>query len=175
MEGAIVTAGQGSADVADFARAERRSRGIAKGSDLGAGGAHGTNRSDREWVGGLAVNPFVRSVARSDGVRAGLQQLRLILCADRQLRREEAVLLRHRRLGAIHDVVHEMTSVRRLDPLAVDVVRPLLVADEEVIAAGPASDVDVLAQLDEAIGADDGEASVAPGRESVRREPVVAD
>src|SRR5215207_148040 len=175
MEGANVTAGQGSADVADFATAERRSRGIAKGSDLGAGGAHYTNRSDREWVGGLAVNPFVRSVAPSDRVRARLQHLRLILRADRELRREEAMLLRHRRLGAVDHVVHELPSIRRLDPLAVDVIRPLLVADEEVVATGPASDVDVLAQLDEAVGADDRETSVAPGGQPIRREPVIAD
>jgi Spy/CpxP family protein refolding chaperone len=45
----------GGRDVAEIAASTRaeRSRGIARGSGLGAGGAHCTNPSDREWVGGL--------------------------------------------------------------------------------------------------------------------------
>src|SRR4051812_8327249 len=108
-------------------------------------------------------------------MRAWRENLRLVLRADRELRCKEGVLLWHRRLGAIHHVVDELPAVRRLHPLAVDVVRPLLIDDEEMIAAGPAGDVDVLAKLDVAVGAEDGHATIAPGREPIRSEPVHPD
>ena len=41
-----------------------------------------------------------------------------------------------------------------------------------MVDAGPAGDVDVLAHLDGALGADDHTAAVAPGVEPVRGEPV---
>jgi hypothetical protein len=44
-----------------------------------------------------------------------------------------------------------------------------------VLAAGAAGDVGVLAHLDVPVGAEDGEARVAPGVEAVGREPVDAD
>ena len=46
---------------------------------------------------------------------------------------------------------------------AIDVARLLPIDQEEVVAAGSTADVDVLAQLDVAVGAEDGQASVAPG------------
>src|SRR3954469_24449308 len=106
---------------------------------------------------------------------ARLQRRRLLLRANRELGGEEAMFLRHRGLGAIEHVVDELTSVRRLDALAVDVVRALLIDDEEMVATRPAGDVGVLSQLDVAVGAEDGHPSVAPGRESVWGEPVHAD
>ncbi len=42
-------------------------------------------------------------------------------------------------------------------------------------AAWPSADVDVLADLDEAVGAEDRQPSVAPRRQAIRREPVHAD
>src|SRR6478609_7173701 len=80
----------------------------------------------------------------SNGMLAGLQCRSLVLGADRELGGEEAVRLRHRRLGAIEHVVHELTSVRRLHALAVDVIRALLIDEEEVVAAGTSGDVHVL-------------------------------
>jgi Spy/CpxP family protein refolding chaperone len=47
----------------------------AKASSLGAGGAHSTNRSEREWVGGIAVNPFVRSRSDQTGCEPGVSTL----------------------------------------------------------------------------------------------------
>src|SRR5258708_38438460 len=106
---------------------------------------------------------------------ARLQHGRLVLRANRELGGEEAMLLRHRRLGAIQHVVDELASVWRLHSLAVDVVRSLLVDDEEMVAARPSGDVDILPQLDVAVGAEDGDPAVAPRGETVGGEPVHAD
>ncbi len=52
--------------------------------------------------------------------------------------------------------------------------RFLLIHQEQVVAPWPATDVDVLADLDEAVGAEDREPSVTPGAEPARRKPVHA-
>ena len=44
-----------------------------------------------------------------------------------------------------------------------------------MVAARPASDVDVLAQLDVALRAEDGQPPVTPGAEAIRGEPVHAN
>ena len=89
--------------------------------------------------------------------------LRLLLRLEHQLGGQEAVRLRHRRLGAVEHVGDELRAVGQRDVAAVDVARLLLVDEEQVAAAGPAGDVDVLADLDEAVGAEDGQPAVAPG------------
>ena len=45
---------------------------------------------------------------------------------------------------------------------------PASVGEEQVVAAGPAGDVDVLAELDVAVGAEDDQPPVAPGRQARR-------
>ena len=49
--------------------------------------------------------------------------------------------------------------------LAVDVARLLLVDEKQVALAWLAGDVDVLPHLDEAVGAEDRQPAVAPGRQ----------
>ena len=77
--------------------------------------------------------------------------------------------------------VRSRTSLTSCAPVAqlhlagVDVPRFLLIGEEQVTAARASGDVDVLADLDEAVGAEDGQAAVAPGRQTVGREPVHAD
>ena len=83
--------------------------------------------------------------------------------------------LRHRRLGAVDDVDDELLAVGQRDVAAVDVARLLLIDEEQVARARPAADVDVLADLDEAVGAENRQPAVAPGRQAVGREPVDAD
>ena len=83
--------------------------------------------------------------------------------------------LRHRRLGAVQHVGDEAAPERQIDVRAVDVARLLLIDEEQMVAAGPAGDIDVFAQLDVAVGAEDGQTSVAPGRQPVGREPVDTD
>jgi hypothetical protein len=78
-------------------------------------------------------------------------------------------------LGPVDDVRDQARTERQLDVLAVDVARLLAVDNEEMVAAGTAGDVDVLPQLDVALGAEDRQPPVAPGREAVGREPVQAD
>src|ERR1044071_9722071 len=99
----------------------------------------------------------------------------MLLRLERKLGGEEAVLLRHRGLRSIKDVVHELFAVRELDAAAVDVSGLLLVHEEEVVAAGAARDVHVLADFDEAVRAEDGQTPVAPGAQTVGREPIDAD
>jgi hypothetical protein len=55
------------------------------------------------------------------------------------------------------------------------VLLALLVDEVDVVAGLVAADVDVLAQLDVALGAEDDRAAVAPGAEAGGREPVDAD
>src|SRR5256885_380523 len=69
---------------------------------------------------GVRVADSDPALYESDGMLAGLQCRRLLLGANGELRGEEAMLLRHRRLGAIEHVVDELRTVRRLDALAVD-------------------------------------------------------
>ncbi len=100
------------------------------------------------------------------GHRLGLQ---------RQLGGEEAVLLAHRGLGPVQHVVDQPRAVGQRLGAAVDVLRAFAIDEEEVVAAGPAGDVDVLAQLDVALGAEDRQPPVAPHAQALRREPVDAD
>ena len=51
----------------------------------------------------------------------------------------------------------------------------LMVNQEQVILAGASANVDVLAQFDGTLAAEDRQPSVAPGREAVGGEPVDAD
>ena len=85
------------------------------------------------------------------------------------------MLLRHRRLGALEDVVDQLAGEGQRDVLAVDVAGLLLIDQEQVAAALAPGDVHVLADLDEAVGAEDGQAPVAPRAQALWREPVDAD
>src|SRR4051812_42008696 len=99
----------------------------------------------------------------------------LLLCLEHQLGGEKTMFLRHRGVGTIDHVRDERGTVRQGHVLAVDVARFLLIDDEQVTLAWLACDVDVLADLDEPIGAENRQPSVAPRRETAWRKPVDAD
>src|SRR5919106_5372379 len=99
----------------------------------------------------------------------------LRLRAQHQLRCEQAVPLRHRGFRSIDDVVDQLGAVGQVHGGAVGVARLLLIDKKQVIAVRPAADIDVLADLDEAVRAEDREAAVSPSPEAVGREPVDAD
>ena len=101
--------------------------------------------------------------------------LRLFLRLEHQFGREETMLLRHRRLGAVHDIGDQRAAVRQHHILAIDVARLLLVDEKQMALARPAGDVDVLPHLDEAVRAEHSQPPVAPRRQAVGREPVDAD
>src|SRR4051794_34792368 len=103
------------------------------------------------------------------------QPLRLGLRLQRELHREERVRLRHRGFRPVDDVRHEPRPERQIAVLAVDVACLLLIDDEQMVAAGTAADVDILSQLDVALGAEDRQPSVAPRRQAVGSEPVQPD
>ena len=95
---------------------------------------------------------------------------------ERELHGAEAVVLGHGGLGAVQDVVAQRARRSRAGVSdAVHVAGALAVGEEEVVAAGAALDVHVLAELDGALGADQEEAAVAPDRRAVGRHPVDAD
>ncbi|EGE55414.1 hypothetical protein RHECNPAF_930061 [Rhizobium etli CNPAF512] len=87
----------------------------------------------------------------------------------------EDVILRHRRLRAVADVGGESIEIIEFLAAAIDMGHFLAVDEEEVILARPAGNVDVFAQLDITLGTEDGQASIAPGRQRLRCEPVDAD
>ena len=60
--------------------------------------------------------------------------------------------LRLRRLRPIQHIVHQLTPVWKLDRAAVVVSDALPVRHEEVIAALTTGEIDILPDLDEAIG-----------------------
>ena len=127
-----------------------------------------------------AARVRLQRVAQTDDGNADHGALRRI--ADRlrlRLQREpadvEGLPLRHRRLGAVRDVVEEVAVVGHRQPAAIDVARRGPVGDEHVVGAFAPLDVEVLAQFQRALGADDEEPAVAPGRQAVRREPVEPD
>ena len=102
-------------------------------------------------------------------------QFGVLLRLDDEFSRQQALRLVLRGVGAVHDVGDELRSEGKREVVAVDVAGLLLVHDEEVVALLADGDVGVLPHLDVAIGAEDEEASVAPGAEAVRREPVEPD
>ena len=83
--------------------------------------------------------------------------------------------LRHRRLGPVDDIGDELIAVRQRHVAAIDVSRLLLIDEKQVAVPRPAGDVDVLADLDESIGAKNREAPVTPRGQTVGRKPVHAN
>src|SRR5690606_26225036 len=103
------------------------------------------------------------------------QYVGALLGLEHQLCGKQAMLLRHGRFGAIDDVVDDLAAVRQLDVARLDVAGGFVVRDEQVAAARASCDVDVLADFDEAVGAEDRQPPITPRRQAVRREPVDAD
>ena len=83
--------------------------------------------------------------------------------------------LRHGALGAVEHVGNKVRRIRQISIAAVDVASLLFVYQEQMVCARAACDVDVLAQLDIAICAKDGQPPIAPVIEAIRRVPVDAD
>src|SRR5437588_7830688 len=88
---------------------------------------------------GLAMGRVRDKVAEPDGVGFGGQG---------QFRDAEAVGLRHGSFRAVQDVRYQLAAIGALYVAAIHVLGALLVDQEEVIAARPACNVDILAQLD---------------------------
>jgi len=100
--------------------------------------------------------------------------LGLFLRLERQLGGQEAVLLRHRRLGPVQHIRDQLLPVREGDIAAIDVARLLVVGEEEVIPARTSGEVDVAADLDVTVGAEQRKTAIAIRRQTVGRKPVDA-
>ena len=84
--------------------------------------------------------------------------------------------LRHRFFGAVEAVENQLAEERKADiPAAGDAVLALAIDKEKLLAAVGCGDVDVFAQLDVALGAEDEQASVAPRSKASRSEPIDAE
>ena len=89
--------------------------------------------------------------------------LRTLLRFQHQLGRQKTVRLRHRRLGPIEDIVDNLVAVGQVLVGGVDVLGLFLVYEEQVAAAGPSRDINVLSNFNKAVCTQDGQAPVAPG------------
>src|SRR5690349_7834798 len=77
--------------------------------------------------------------------------LRLLLGLEGDLRRQEAMCLRHCCFSAIDHIIHELLAIGQCLFRAVDIACFFLIDQEQVTAAAAAADVGVLADLDETI------------------------
>ena len=83
---------------------------------------------------------------------------------------------RHSLLGALEAVENQLAEEREANIAATgDAVLALAIDKEKLLAAVGCGDVDVFAQLDVALGAEDEQASVAPRSKASRREPIHAE
>ena len=88
----------------------------------------------------------------------------------------ERVDLRHRVFRAVQAVEDELAEKAEADLAGnVEVLLALVVDEIDVVAGFLAADVDVFAQLDRALGAEDDGAAVAPRAQAVRGEPIDAN
>src|SRR5688500_10961775 len=76
--------------------------------------------------------------------------------AQHQLRGKKTMRLRHGRLSLVDVIADDPRAVRQRDVAAVDIVGALPVDQKQVIAPRATGDIDVLAHLDIALGAEDG-------------------
>jgi xylonate dehydratase len=72
-------------------------------------------------------------------------------------------------------IVDELPPIGQLVAIAVDVAYARAIREEHVVSRCAPSQIDVLANLDVALSAEDGETGVAPRRETGWREPVDAE
>src|SRR5690242_1707973 len=100
------------------------------------------------------------------------QALGLGLSLQHKLGRQEAMLLRHRRLRALEDIAHQPGAVGQGHIATVDIACLLLIDQEKVIPAWPSPNIAVLAEFDIAIHAQDRQPAIAPGVQALRRKPV---
>ena len=94
---------------------------------------------------------------------------------QRQLHRQEAMRLPHRRLGPVQHVVPEPRPVVELHARAVHVPRPLPVGQEQMVPPRPPLGVHVLPQLDVAARPHQEQPPVPPDRRPLHRHPVHPD
>ncbi len=81
----------------------------------------------------------------------------------------------HGGLGSVDNIVDQLCTIRQRHVATIDVARPLLVNQKEMIRAGSAGDVDVFSDLDVAIRPQHGEASIPPAFQALRCKPVHAN
>ena len=94
------------------------------------------------------------------------------LRSQRQFHRAKRVGLVHRCLCAVADVMHQLPPKGQFHILAINVMRALLIHQEQVIAAGPPGDIHILAHLDIALRPDHRQPRIPPCGRPFGRKPV---
>src|SRR5690242_7257516 len=100
--------------------------------------------------------PMTETVWRFDML---LSPFRHRLRGKRQLHGLEAARLRDRGLGAIAHVSDELAAIGQFDVGTVDPVHALAVDHDEMVDAFAPGDIDIFAQLDIALGTENGDAA----------------
>jgi len=70
--------------------------------------------------------------------------------------------LRHGCFGAVEDIVDELRMISRLDVPTIKVVCVFVVYQEEVTTSSASEKIEVFTYLDITVGAENGQATVAP-------------
>src|SRR6266567_5174646 len=139
---------------------------VARRSFSEGGMGEGPVRSWTKALTRLAALGTLSPLKRGEGTRRARLRLK------RQAAHREHVVLGHGGLRAVAHVRCETIEVAQGLLAAIDVARAAMIGHEQVIGAGAAFDVEIFAQLDISVGAEDREAPVAPARQPVGREPV---
>ena len=104
-----------------------------------------------------------------------MQRLRVLLCFQHQLCRQQCLVLVLRHMRPVHNIAHKLRSERQHHIAAVDVLSLFLIHEKEVITALPTTNVDVFSDFDVALSSKYEESPIAPRSEALRSEPIHAD
>src|ERR1700692_298042 len=77
-------------------------------------------------------------------------------------------------MGPIDDVGNKLRSKRQLDLAAIHESHLFLVNHKQMVTTGFSANIDVLSQLDVAVGPEDEEPAIAPDTQPVGRKPIHA-
>src|SRR5262245_62138264 len=116
------------------------------------------------------------SQSRLCGEPRSAQLARLLLRFERKLGGQKAVRLRHCGLSAVENVVDELLAVEQRLLAAIEITGLFLINEKEVIPSGAlAPEIGVLADFDEPFSPQNRQPPIAPGVQTVGREPVHSD
>src|SRR6266849_637903 len=109
------------------------------------------------------------------GSRFKAQSLCLLLRLQHQFHGQEAVRLRHGGFRTVNNVRHKLFAVRQRVVCGIYVPGLFLFHQKKVTASRSSRDVNVLADFNKSVCAQNGQPAIAPGGKTIWSEPVHAD
>ncbi len=85
------------------------------------------------------------------------------------------MFLRHCRFRAVADIVADASEIGQASTGSIDILAAVTIHENEAVGAFGVADVNIFTQLDVALGAENGQTTVTPGRQRIRCIPVDAD